>query len=257
MAHTHLPSSILQPYIDYYQELQFDCHAIRVVLPASAATMVFKFQGDARYPQQQNDYPQSFAGITGLRKTPRIIHYSQQSRFLVVVFKPAGAAAFFQQPMHLLSDKSIPLDLLLAKQDLADTKTTLAQATNIQQRIFAIESFLHRMLLKKPADSLIEAAIIEIQSACGICKIQELARKYPLSLDAFEKRFKRIVGVTPKQFAFIARMQAIASQQNYNGSLTALAYEFGYYDQSHFHRDFKTFTGQIPKAYFKTMIVNR
>jgi len=34
-------------------------------------------------------------------------------------------------------------------------------------------------------------------------------------------------------------------------NLTDLAYENGYYDQAHFIKDFKAFTGMSPKQFFK------
>jgi AraC-like DNA-binding protein len=46
-------------------------------------------------------------------------------------------------------------------------------------------------------------------------------------------------------------MKSIISAQK-DQSLTAMAYDYGYFDQSHFIKDFKSFTGRTPLQYFKT-----
>jgi transcriptional regulator GlxA family with amidase domain len=60
------------------------------------------------------------------------------------------------------------------------------------------------------------------------------------------------VGITPKLLARITRFQKALNmlETNSSKSLTTVAYEGGFYDQSHFIRDFKEFTGYNPNTYF-------
>ncbi|MGZ5220708.1 MAG: helix-turn-helix domain-containing protein, partial [Chitinophagaceae bacterium] len=67
-----------------------------------------------------------------------------------------------------------------------------------------------------------------------------------------ERKFVSAIGLSPKQLSRVVRLQAtlkMLEQQNF-GSLTSLAYENGYYDQAHFIKDFKEFTGTSPKFFF-------
>lgn len=65
-----------------------------------------------------------------------------------------------------------------------------------------------------------------------------------------QKLFEEFVGVPPKQWLKIVRLQrSFVRLHQRSGSLTAVAYECGYFDQSHFIRDFKSFTGLTPSAY--------
>jgi AraC-like DNA-binding protein len=42
----------------------------------------------------------------------------------------------------------------------------------------------------------------------------------------------------------------VVQQYNPVTSLTALGYEAGFYDQAHFIKEFKTFTGDTPQEFF-------
>lgn len=80
--------------------------------------------------------------------------------------------------------------------------------------------------------------------------VKELSDNLHVSLDVFEKRFRKTVGTTPKQFADIVRMKALIGQAPANGPLLNSALDAGFFDQSHFIRNFKKFTGQTPKEFF-------
>jgi AraC-like DNA-binding protein len=82
-------------------------------------------------------------------------------------------------------------------------------------------------------------------------RINETAKKYCISARQLERKFKTITGFSPKTYSRITRFQHALN--NYGSpikSLTDLAYECGYYDQSHFIHDFKEFSGYEPGTYF-------
>ena len=61
-----------------------------------------------------------------------------------------------------------------------------------------------------------------------------------------------MIGLSPKQLSKVIRLQAtlkILSTQNAE-NLTTIAYECNYYDQAHFIKDFKEFTGMSPKQFY-------
>jgi hypothetical protein len=67
----------------------------------------------------------------------------------------------------------------------------------------------------------------------------------------FQRRFKQLSGFPLKLYARIIRFGAAMQRYGNNfRSLTDIAYECGYYDQSHFIHDFKEFSGYHPKQYF-------
>jgi AraC-like DNA-binding protein len=100
-------------------------------------------------------------------------------------------------------------------------------------------------------DKLVFNAIQKIRATNGIVKMKELAETFYISQDAFEKRFRRVVGTSPKQFSNIIKIRSIVDSKPKNGSLSQVALEAGYFDQPHFNKEFKLFTGLPPTDFFK------
>jgi methylphosphotriester-DNA--protein-cysteine methyltransferase len=99
---------------------------------------------------------------------------------------------------------------------------------------------------------LVTEAINLIVSSNGTLRINELSQRLYISQSPLEKRFRKIVGATPKKFSSIIRINSVINNPVPNNSLTELGYASGYFDQSHFIKDFKTFTGQTPEQFFST-----
>ncbi len=95
------------------------------------------------------------------------------------------------------------------------------------------------------------AALRAIGAAAGAIRVRTLAQDLGVSQDALEKHFRRIVGASPKQFATIVRVRQAVELSRQSPSLTALALDAGYYDQSHFIRDFRAITGDAPGHFFQ------
>jgi transcriptional regulator GlxA family with amidase domain len=82
--------------------------------------------------------------------------------------------------------------------------------------------------------------------------VSQLADKLNIHRRNLERRFETAVGMSPKQLSRIVRLQStlkLLEQKKYS-NLTSLAYESGYYDQAHFIKDFREFTGISPKSFF-------
>ena len=81
--------------------------------------------------------------------------------------------------------------------------------------------------------------------------IHNLAQTACLSDKQFNRVFHEYVGTTPKEFIRIVRLQralyTLQTQPDIN--FAQLAYECGYYDQSHLIKEFKAFSGYTPGEY--------
>ncbi len=101
-------------------------------------------------------------------------------------------------------------------------------------------------------DKLYEEAAAAIESGGGQIHIGELAHLLNVNTRMLERRFKAILGFSPKMFARLVRFQKIVEKLRTVSDasrLTDIAHEFGYTDQSHFIRDFKAMSG-VPPASF-------
>ena len=116
---------------------------------------------------------------------------------------------------------------------------------------------LSSSLIERVRDkSISDPLIANIARACLVgdkFSMEEGWRATGLARRQFERRFKSCAGFPPALFARIVRFQR-SYRMLENGqatSLTDLAVACGYFDQSHFIRDFKRFSGMNPRTYFK------
>lgn len=251
-AERYLPSAMLKPFVKAYMIIESEGGMVNRVLPDTSIVMAFIFNGQVSIENSGESKGLGSAMLTGIRKSARLINYSKDTTALLVIFNDAGAAAFVKESLHELYSDSFPLYNFVQRQSLQDIQEQLCEAENNAERIGIVESFLVERLRDIPAEVILKEAVRRIQFAKGAVKIKEVIKDLPMSVDVFEKKFRHVVGVGPKQFAGIVRLRSIIDNYSTNTSLTSAAYDGGYFDQSHFIKDFKAFTGQSPKEFFKS-----
>ncbi len=99
------------------------------------------------------------------------------------------------------------------------------------------------------ADPVVSAALGVIHDNPGQVRVGAIAQELGLSVDAFEKRFRRRVGASPKQLATIVRLRRAIESHGRASSLTRVALDAGFYDQAHFNRQFVAATGSAPRTF--------
>lgn len=222
------------------------------MLPNTSITMGFRFRGATSYlTQTENKLP--FAVVAGLRKTLQLMKDESGAGNLLVIFQTAGAAAFFKEPLHLTFGDVVSLDEFSNFKTLSKLEDELSCTSTNRQRIEIIEQFLLGKIHFYNSDLLVSNAVQFIKSQKGIIKVKDLAAAHFISLDAFEKRFRKATGASPKHFSYIVRMNAVLAGMGQQ-DLIQTAFDAGYYDQAHFNKDFKTFTGQTPSEYLRKPI---
>jgi AraC-like DNA-binding protein len=100
-------------------------------------------------------------------------------------------------------------------------------------------------------DPLVAAAVDWLGRGTGRRRIGDLARYIGLSQSALERRFRRVIGTSPRRFLSIVRLQRATRLLENCASITAAAHAVGYFDQSHFIHDFRKATGPSPRAFFR------
>lgn len=282
----YLPSGSLQPFIRSFTIEEMEEPTIRKVLPGTGTVMGFQFRGSlsivapasqpsivvptlhplvgANSPQLESSpkpapfgapdktgTPLAPSGITGLQDSFRLFRNSAGTGTLLVHFTETGAANFFATPLHLLFNGSHSLGDLIPVSEISRLEEELTAASNHSTRIALIERWLLSRLRDYKQDLLIEAAVARIQSAKGQLRIASLSQELYISPSRLEKRFRTIVGTSPKKFAGLVRLQQLLKTTAVDGDLTALAYEAGYFDQAHFIHDFTAYTGLTPTDFFR------
>ncbi|MBC9911412.1 helix-turn-helix transcriptional regulator [Chitinophaga varians] len=248
---TYLPSPSLQPFIQAYRIIESQDEKVNRVLPDTTPAIAFRFKGQVRYLDgEQSAVILPASVISGLRSSVRLINYQPDTATMIVQFRAAGAAAFLKTPLHELFEHSLSLDHFMGRQQITDLEEQLSAAPDDAQRVALLDNFLLSQLRFPKQDALVLHALQQVHAVNGDLNMKALATAHYLSQDAFEKRFRKVMGTTPKQMASIIRMRAIL-QQPTGKNLTHLALDAGYFDQAHFNRSFRRFTGLTPSAFFQ------
>ncbi|WP_153801001.1 AraC family transcriptional regulator [Foetidibacter luteolus] len=252
---TFAPPQILQPYVRYFWALELevgngDSYTHRT-MACGCPELVFHYKG-AFEP----------ADGSAADKSPALFHAQSSSyrRFTTMesfgifgaFIYPFAVPRLFGQSAAATSNCMIGLaNLLGSKGRMLEEQMMLAN--NNSQRLQILCGFLEKKLVNPPAEQhpVIEA-IKYIVHTNEFITVNELSGQFNLSARQLERRFNDFAGFSPKFFNRLARFEkALAKYPKLPGtSLTGIAYDCGYYDQSHFIHDFKQFSGYHPKQYF-------
>ncbi|MEI9908909.1 MAG: helix-turn-helix domain-containing protein [Bacteroidota bacterium] len=246
---TYIPCDILKPYVKSFAIQETEDAKTYKVLPGTGLVIGFQYKGKLSRLDNQKEIVLSASGVSGLADHYKVFKSSANIGSVLVFFKEAGASIFFRQPLHELFRESISLDNFMLRSELLLLEEQLGGAKSDFARIEAVEKFLvARMTLQEP-DKLVLAALALIHKNKGNIRIKELIKELHTSQSPLEKRFRQAVGASPKKFASIVRLKNAILQYDPAVSLTGLSYEAGFYDQAHFIKEFKTFTGDTPEAF--------
>jgi AraC-like DNA-binding protein len=190
-------------------------------------------------------------GISGMSRVARSVRYTSGSGVLLVLFNEGGATAFVDVPLHEFSGLTINLDDIFPANELRMLEEGLGLLDTDTDRVTAVERFLLSHLKRNEKDAVISRAVDIIKSGNGNFKVKELVATLNTNIDSFEKRFRSQVGLSPKHFSSIIRIRSVISNYQPNQNLTDISLDAGFFDQSHFNRDFKAFTGESPGQFFK------
>jgi AraC-like DNA-binding protein len=216
-------------------------------LPDTGAIAAFSYQGDCLL-SGRTMAPR--AAITGLTDTLRGHTHSSDHAVIIVAFATAGAGLLLRPPLGEFTNVTLDLGTALGRPVETDRlHDQLTNATSHDQRFALVENFLCRFLNDANFDPLTSIAVQLIEKAHGRIHIKGLAKQIGLSQSALERRFHRFVGVAPRKFASLVRLRTAVRLRAAGHDLITVAHEAGYFDQSHFIRDFRRFAG-IPPGTF-------
>ncbi|MGS2764757.1 helix-turn-helix domain-containing protein [Sinomicrobium sp. M5D2P9] len=249
--HTCHPGKQLSQFVKSYLIIKSEDGMENLLLPDTSIIMAFRIRGQIAYGTGGEITPLPFSVITGLRKSPRQVSYAPGSATIIVKFRETGASAFLPLPVHELFGQTVSLNNFITREETDRVENQLGETENHSQQIAVIEHFLLSLLHPPGNDVVIAKAIEKIEYSKGLLPIGDLLEGLPLSRDPFEKRFRRVTGTSPKQFASIVRMRNILSSSQ-KDNFTSVAYTSGYFDQAHFIKDFRRFTGTTPTIFFRS-----
>jgi AraC-like DNA-binding protein len=232
-------------------------HAKERLLPTGTMELVINLRDDTLrvYDPQHHDRYQTYRGglLSGVHSTFSVIDTADQGSIIGVHFKPGGAFPFFDLPADELHNAHIPLDALWGAQ-ADDLRDRLREAPTLAVRFRLLEDCLlaraTRPLTRHPA---VTFALTRFCGSPHACTIADVTGRSGLGARRFTRIFAAEVGLTPKIFCRIRRFQRALRliERGRRVDWAAVAASCGYFDQAHFIRDFRAFSGLNPTAYLR------
>jgi AraC-like DNA-binding protein len=188
------------------------------------------------------------AALLGPRGTHQVIDTEEQRCVIEVDFEFGGAWHFFAVPSSEARDELVELDQLWGRDGFV-LRERLLEAATPAERLRIVEAVLlehvARPLAPDPATAFAVAALER-----GLA-VADVTSRLGLLPKTFLRRFRERVGLAPKEFSRVRRLQRVLRSVGRNGetSWAEVAAEQGYYDQSHLIHDFRELTGITPTAY--------
>lgn len=259
ITRTHIPAHPLSQFIDhffYYAGYNPE-HSVDRFLPDGEVQLIFDLTDYPKYIYDNETLKeiQSCQNVwfSGFRTEPITIPSGKESEMLIVQFKKGKAFPFLIEPMHNLTNFVIDAELVISPKILK-IRERLLEVISPNEKYQVLEKQLLKIYLNKLKENpFVDFAVSTIISTPTQCSIKTISDKVGYSQKHTIKLFKEHVGVTPKEFLKVIRFQKAIQQIDNQVSVnwSQIAFDCGFYDQSHFIADFKGFSGFTPSEYIK------
>jgi len=165
-----------------------------------------------------------------------------------VVFHPGGLHRLLKMPMHELFDQAYEATWLFGS-GLNEVNYKLREAKHPWEMKTIVDQYFLTKAVASPVVAF-DVALKQMLKSDGLLPIELAASVACLSLRQFERKFKEIMGYSPKVFSRLIRFSKAyrLKEKQPHLSWTDIAYTCGYFDQMHLIRDFKEFTDTVPST---------
>jgi AraC-like DNA-binding protein len=223
------------------------------VFPSGCVEIIFNL-GTGKWQTAMDDGFQTTPSIElwGQIIRPMPIRSIGRNTMLGIRFFPHAAAYFLNDNIGLFNNRVV--DYSEVGKGAAELHSRLLEASAWDQRIKLVEAFLlHTLSIsEKGLDrvDMLTSIMGEIRHQDFFDNIENVASRYGITSRYLQKLFFQYTGLSPKLYTKIHRFQnSLRLVTKKDTSLTSVAYHCGYFDQSHFIREFKSFTGLTPSGY--------
>lgn len=254
--HWRVPGPPLSDYVEslwHYNEHRAGRWFERVLPKGMIVLVINLVDGPLRrYDARDDALFERLPGAMAWGIQPRSFRIDTVSResYIGVDFKPGRAFPFLGAQAHELLGDGVSLELLWGR-DARELRERLSESGSPGERFSILERALLERLSAAAGPHPAVATALELWLRAPSAPIGPVAAAAGLSRRRFIELFRREVGAPPKLFCRILRFRGAVDRLTAacDAAGTDQALRSGYYDQSHFIRDFQEFTGLTPSAY--------
>jgi AraC-like DNA-binding protein len=221
------------------------------IVPDNSIELVLSEHPIERRPLGTEESQHFTSHLTGFKTRPQEIKL-HRSCLLAIRFRVHGLYRFTGIDARELVDQNLHPELVFGR-SFAILEEQLLEAADMAERLELIERYflkkLNRHLLLQ--DPWFENFLSCLEAGKGKLPITSLAARFNVSIKTLERKCRQHLGLTPKKYSRLIRLFHTLCTVPDGMLLTDIAYQHGYYDQMHFIKEVKYFTGMSPGAYFQ------
>ncbi len=177
--------------------------------------------------------------------------YPTPTRSVGVHLRPWGLAPFLPMPAAELCDRPATVAQIWGRTGIAELRDRLTSAAGPEEMLTLFEEELMRRLRELDGLDVVRHLSTAIAETGGTVPINELDLAVRVSSTYLARRFKAVVGITPKRLARSHRFTSTVLAIDVAAPIdwADVAARAGYFDQAHFVHEFREFTGLTPTRY--------
>ncbi len=253
------PSPVLQDYVKGYWLMEKVANAAKVPLylvPEGFPELMFHLNGNFETLNEQKRNRLPAACLLGQLDHTLQFDATLGSRVFLVKLYPWVPHFLFPLSQKECTNRQVDLECLGNPRLMRQIASRIRSADSFKEAIVLIESFLMEELKligkNHPMLTLTTRQILRKQ---GRVAMEDLGAEVRYSRRYLERVFQKNLGLSPKRYARIIRNKAITCQMvnQEPTSWSAFAQDWGYFDQAHFIKDFKSITQQTPTTFVEYM----
>jgi AraC-like DNA-binding protein len=183
--------------------------------------------------------------LVGLQTDTQLVQRVGEVHILGFKFQPLGFYRLFPDQAAQMVNQNCPV----SQPWLQALEEALSKADQIKAVAEISTPFFEQQLRQSPSSiglSVTASALEDMKASLGQKPIREFARQQHRSIRQLQRYFKRYIGLTPKQMASIYRFKALYRESVIHRIQPQDYFQYGYFDQTHFIKDFKQHLGITP-----------
>jgi AraC-like DNA-binding protein len=256
----YYPSDELKPFVKQFWVLSTGPQAISEPLyPTGYLELAINIsEGNVTTVIEDRHIKMPNVEVFGQLTLPGKLLATKGSKLLITRFYPHAFSLFFPNQARDFTNDSIDLNEIFGS-EATGLYENIMKEDSLEKKIAVLERFLVKKIRadngKLQKMKLVRSIYNQVFLNDEPVAVENLAQQHGYSERYIQKLFVDFIGVPPKQFLNIQRfnrsLELIRSSRH---SLTSIAYECGYYDQAHFIKSFKGFSGLTPSQFKGSLI---
>jgi AraC-like DNA-binding protein len=224
---------------------------MKMIVPNGMAKLTIPFRNGVSGRNKNFFHLSKESQITliGIQDIPAIIDIEHDAFHgnIGIEFSPLGTYRLFKCRQSEIKNKLFLLEDILGK-SAKEIQDRIAQTPVTNQKIQYIQSYFVQLLLKSQSDQVLDYCIERVTGSKGMVTISALEKETGYSSRWLHQKFIEKVGLSPKNLASIIRFNQIYQPWAQHGNPSSFKEDIYtyFYDQAHFIKDFKRFTGYSP-----------